>query len=826
MFVFDFDKVYTEEESQKEVYEDTFKSVFKNTIVKAKSSTILLFGPSGCGKTYTIIGKSRMGRGILHRGVEEIFTSLKSLSRFPGEFAIFLSVCLMHKKRAVDMLELPDSSKQGYKTVKSSEGLSKVALQNSYDLSNAIKKIYRQLTRMSTEWGEEKLEETAHIAFTLEIMRRESNDIEEVLYEQDNFRKYAKITLVKLAGSEHTGSNAESQKQFATESFNALSNQILQTALHTKTKAKGKNKKLLPGTEVLLKLLQGNASPENRVYVITCVNPRQNKLSETLPALKFVSRMRECICVEMEKRGVKPFYLSPESKMLVPEDNTGVDVLRGDINQMCENYKSNSVLKEDFEIWAEQKEQEVKSLLAKMEDDISSAPNKGESELIEKYEELLLLKNKIGQIRKELITPASPPAPIRSSQYRSQSDYPAAEKELSPQQVRKSPAGAVKRSSSPIPDEGNAAGSPSDKRSDRSAPKARDEVSEQRIRELEKQIEELRSHAMASNEYFDQVIKSKLSPKENDNLTKLAKENEAFKAQIKEIAEGREKAKGKLAEYKKELDDTREELEQEKSRKRHLESSRKFQSFETEKPQSEEVESLRVQIETMKAIIEENRITVEKVRKDRERMIKEVQELEQVHAEPLRKKDQEMDDMRQVFTAKLRNLQEELDRSRYETSEEVEKYKEENRKLKEENIELMNKTSNLSENNEKLRQELTITTKTNEKELLAIEQKCDGLFKELQRLRVENAEFKERERALARKKEEMMKKVKQLEDENKKFKAKKKEYKKGLEEIERKVRELEFEKELANKVNKKKGEITMEAKEYQIKVILFDSKTI
>ena len=63
---------------------------------------------------------------------------------------------------------------------------------------------------------------------------------------------------------------------------------------------------------------------------------------------------------------------------------------------------------------------------------------------------------------------------------------------------------------------------------------------------------------------------------------------------------------------------------------------------------------------------------------------------------------------------------------------------------------------------------------------MAIEQKYEALFTELQRLRVDNAEAKEREKVTNRKKEEALEKIKALDEANRKLRDKKHQYKKDL----------------------------------------------
>ncbi len=46
MFVFGFDRVFREEERQKELYEDSLRRLFSDSVTSRKSGSLVLFGPS------------------------------------------------------------------------------------------------------------------------------------------------------------------------------------------------------------------------------------------------------------------------------------------------------------------------------------------------------------------------------------------------------------------------------------------------------------------------------------------------------------------------------------------------------------------------------------------------------------------------------------------------------------------------------------------------------------------------------------------------------------------------------------------------------------
>ena len=79
-------------------------------------------------------------------------------------------------------------------------------------------------------------------------------------------------------------------------------------------------------------------------------------------------------------------------------------------------------------------------------------------------------------------------------------------------------------------------------------------------------------------------------------------------------------------------------------------------------------------------------------------------------------------------------------------------------------------------------------------------------------------EYKEQERVVGRKKDEVQNVVKILEEQNKKLKEKKSKYKKSLIDVDKRLKDMEFEKEMEIKAIKRKSEMTLGAKEVQIRV--------
>jgi len=73
---FSFDRIYSEESTQSEVYENTARDSVMS-VLEGYNSTILAYGQTGTGKTYTMEGfkyaRDEPQRGIVPRSMEEVF---------------------------------------------------------------------------------------------------------------------------------------------------------------------------------------------------------------------------------------------------------------------------------------------------------------------------------------------------------------------------------------------------------------------------------------------------------------------------------------------------------------------------------------------------------------------------------------------------------------------------------------------------------------------------------------------------------------------------------------------------------------------------------
>ena len=99
---FSFDKIFSENSSQKEIYENIGKEIVKD-VMDGYNGTIFAYGQSGSGKTYTMYGDiyDNEIKGVIPRIIEEIFNYVE-LSDENISFQFKLSVVQIYKEIIFD----------------------------------------------------------------------------------------------------------------------------------------------------------------------------------------------------------------------------------------------------------------------------------------------------------------------------------------------------------------------------------------------------------------------------------------------------------------------------------------------------------------------------------------------------------------------------------------------------------------------------------------------------------------------------------------------------------------------------------------------------
>jgi len=293
---FTFDHVYTPNDSQVDVYENTAKGAVCSAL-QGYNATVMAYGQTGSGKTYTMEGLSGKFRGIIPRAIEDIFNFIKECMGPTMRFLVRASYLQIYNECISDLLKpkrnnlaIRESKRRGLYV----EGLSEWVVKSPQEIFGLIKRGTQVRATSATRLN--AVSSRSHAIFQIIV---EQNKIEmDANSEGDETQnvkqlfKVGKLNLVDLAGSERvrisgaTGQRLEESKSI-NQSLSALGNVI--AALTDKRKSRThipyRDSKL---TRILEDSLGGNC----KTTMMAMISPALEAFSESISTLKFANRAK------------------------------------------------------------------------------------------------------------------------------------------------------------------------------------------------------------------------------------------------------------------------------------------------------------------------------------------------------------------------------------------------------------------------------------------------------------------------------------------------------------------------------------------------------
>jgi len=284
-FTFSFDGAYDECTTQEKFYNANVRQLVKGLLV-GRSGTMICFGPSGSGKTYTLKGKQGADRGSTLRAVEEIFNMIdlakEGKSPNSANIEVCLSIYAIYNNKLFDLLEHSNTNLKPLELITDSlskpsiKNLAQHTLKGTYDCQSYFQRAEKTKKILAVEEQDPDFNSRAHQIVLLTLYKPAKND-----------RKIlSKAQFIELANSEQAVDKTKPKiaKSLAAN-FNAISVKILNHAL---MKDKHSHDKLVKCAEISME-------PSASVLFCCCAAPSIEKLKHTLPALKFSSKIMECI---------------------------------------------------------------------------------------------------------------------------------------------------------------------------------------------------------------------------------------------------------------------------------------------------------------------------------------------------------------------------------------------------------------------------------------------------------------------------------------------------------------------------------------------------
>ena len=297
---FEFDFIFSEEITQKEIYEYTTEKLI-NKVMEGFNATIFAFGATGSGKTYTMVGNNKEN-GIMIRSINDLFLKLNNEKN--KDFSVYISYIEVYNEQLKDLLNFNNENNNNLNNNKfNNNNNNNIEIRNDPQKGiiiqgTIIKKVNNaEETYKLLNQGNKK--RTENSTLNNENSSR-SHAILQIFIKSENSTKntFGKFFLVDLAGSEKISilskSNNESGK--INKSLLALTNCINKLISNKKNFIPYRDSKL---TRILQDSLSGNC----KIVMIATVSQSLLCLDETIFTLNYANKARN-IKINLKKNFV------------------------------------------------------------------------------------------------------------------------------------------------------------------------------------------------------------------------------------------------------------------------------------------------------------------------------------------------------------------------------------------------------------------------------------------------------------------------------------------------------------------------------------------
>ena len=297
---FGFDRVYSPEAKQEQVYCESARDVVMN-VLQGYNASIIAYGQTGAGKTHTMTG-SLTGeyRGIIPRAVDDVFDHIShdcgTTVGDPVNYLVRASYLQIYNEVISDLLKpenknltVREDSKRGVFV----EGLSEWVVRNPSDVYDLMSRGSEARMKGATRLNE--LSSRSHAIFILVVEK--SYIVESGGDGGGSHRtvRMGKLNLVDLAGSERVhvtgarGARLEESKKI-NQSLSALGNVI--GALTDPKRQQVKGAHIPYRDSKLTRILEDSLGGNCKTTFVAVISPAVEAFSESLSTLKFANRAK------------------------------------------------------------------------------------------------------------------------------------------------------------------------------------------------------------------------------------------------------------------------------------------------------------------------------------------------------------------------------------------------------------------------------------------------------------------------------------------------------------------------------------------------------
>ncbi|KAJ7968383.1 Kinesin-like protein [Quillaja saponaria] len=297
-YTFTFDKVFTHEASQQDVFVEISQLI--QSALDGYKVCIFAYGQTGSGKTFTMMGRPEAPelKGLIPRSLEQIFQISQSLMSQGWKYKMKASILEIYNETIRDLLATNRSA--GADLTRSESGVTGKQYTIKHDVNGnthvsdltivnvgSIKEISSLLQQAahSRSVGKTQMNEQSsrsHFVFTLRISGVNESTEQQV---------QGVLNLIDLAGSERlsrSGATGDRLKetQAINKSLSSLSDVIFALA---------KNEDHVPfRNSKLTYLLQPCLGGDSKTLMFVNVSPDSSSVGESLCSLRFAARVNAC----------------------------------------------------------------------------------------------------------------------------------------------------------------------------------------------------------------------------------------------------------------------------------------------------------------------------------------------------------------------------------------------------------------------------------------------------------------------------------------------------------------------------------------------------
>ncbi|EXJ83319.1 kinesin family member 18/19 [Capronia coronata CBS 617.96] len=282
---FGFDRIFDENASQGEVYEETTRPLL-DSVLDGYNATVFAYGATGCGKTHTITGTVQQP-GIIFMAMQELFERVGE-SATDKVTEISLSYLEIYNETIRDLLA-PATSRGGLmlredanQTV-SVAGLSSHRPQNVQEVMDMIMKGNEMRTMSPTEAN--ATSSRSHAVLQINVAQKDRNaSVEEP-------HTMATLSIIDLAGSERASATKNRGERLLEGANINKSLLALGSCINALCDVRKRNHVPYRNSK-LTRLLKFSLGGNCKTVMIVCVSPSSAHFDETQNTLRYANRAK------------------------------------------------------------------------------------------------------------------------------------------------------------------------------------------------------------------------------------------------------------------------------------------------------------------------------------------------------------------------------------------------------------------------------------------------------------------------------------------------------------------------------------------------------